>query len=334
MSGASPDGGETLDPLSRDLPHRTGARAPTIPDRYRVRGELGRGGMGVVYRALDTELDRVVALKTTAAIDPERSLRFRREARAVARLDHPGIVRLLDVGQAGETLYYTMELVEGPSLSAHLDAVGALPPATALRIAAEVADALDHAHARGIVHRDIKPGNILLAASARPRLTDFGVALDLRDDTLTATAQVLGTLAYMAPEQIRGERAAIGPATDVFALGAVLYHMLTGAAPYAGETPSTRMREAMTPSTSSAALTERLPPSIEPICRAALAWEPAARYPTAAAMAVDLRRALGGEAARGVSVRAAERVRWWARRPGIVAPAAFQPSHASGKSSP
>jgi serine/threonine-protein kinase len=214
--------------------------------RYRISAELGRGGMATVYRAYDPQLARDVAVKVihgafTGRGDIER--RFRREAQAVASLKHDGIVDVFDFapGGDGEPAYIVSELVEGPTLRQLLEQSGGrLPPEIAVLVAARVAAALAAAHARGIVHRDVKPDNVMIdfgKGSARVLLTDFGIARMVEDDTMTATGSILGSPSYMSPEQARSGM--IEPASDVFSLGVTLYHMVVGRTPFQGKDPLT-----------------------------------------------------------------------------------------------
>lgn len=214
--------------------------------RYRISAELGRGGMATVYRAYDPQLARDVAVKVmhgafTGRGDIER--RFRREAQAVASLKHDGIVDVFDFapGGDGEPAYIVSELVEGPTLRQLLEQSGGrLPPEIAVLVAARVAAALAAAHARGIVHRDVKPDNVMIhfgKGSARVLLTDFGIARMVEDDTMTATGSILGSPSYMSPEQARS--GTIEPASDVFSLGVTLYHMVVGRTPFQGKDPLT-----------------------------------------------------------------------------------------------
>jgi predicted Ser/Thr protein kinase len=190
--------------------------------------ELGRGSYGVVWRATDLEIGREVALKALRGDPSEESReRFLREARTAARLAHPHIVRVFGAGEHEGRPYFAMELIEGRRLQ------GPLPPAEACPLLAQVADAVAHAHARGVVHRDLKPGNILLDGP-RPVVTDFGAARAVDDPRLTRTGDLLGTPAYMAPELMRGEAKSSGPAADVWSLGALLFELLAGRLPFDG----------------------------------------------------------------------------------------------------
>ncbi|GIW73210.1 MAG: hypothetical protein KatS3mg102_2752 [Planctomycetota bacterium] len=286
-----------------------GAPAPCAPSPlaapparlagYELLGELGRGGMGVVYRARQQSLEREVALKVLrAGRDAEaRDLeRFRREALAAARLRHPAIVPIYEIGEERGHLYIAMELVEGQPLS-RLLREGALQPRRALEIVATIADGLETAHRQGIVHRDVKPGNILIDAEGRPRLTDFGLAKDIRSDSgLTETGQTLGTPGYMSPEQAAGLANRVDPRTDVYALGAVLYELLVGVPPFRGENVLDTLRrvteeEPVPPRQ----LVPALHRDVETICLKCLRKEPQARYPSAAELAADIRRYLAGE---------------------------------------
>ncbi len=199
--------------------------------RYRLVEEVARGAYGIVYRARDLELDREVALKTLK--DPQAGAlareRFLREARLAARLDHPNIVRILETGEHAGRPFYTMPFLEGRPLRAPL------PPAEACRLLAKVADGVAHAHAKGVIHRDLKPSNIIVSGG-EPVLTDFGVARALEDVRVTETGELVGTPAYMSPEQVRGSVKDAGPPADVHALGAILFELLTGRLPYDGET--------------------------------------------------------------------------------------------------
>ncbi|MCA8924556.1 MAG: serine/threonine protein kinase [Planctomycetes bacterium] len=198
--------------------------------------ELARGGMGVVLVARHPELDREVALKLllSEAASPQAVARFEAEAQALGRLAHPGIVAVHAYGHEGQHPYLVMELVEGEALDEVLKRDGPLEARRAAELLAQLSDALEAAHQAGVLHRDLKPANVLLDRAGQPRVTDFGIAKDVERETLTQTGQVLGTPAYMAPEQAAGERARFGPATDVYGLGATLYALLAGHPPFRG----------------------------------------------------------------------------------------------------
>ncbi len=201
---------------------------------YLVLGRLGQGGMGTVYRALDVEAGRQVALKVLAprADDPRRAARFRREALLAAEVRHPGLVAALACGEDGGRLYYAMELVDGPSLHDVISIEGALAPRRAAWTVARVAEAAHALHEAGVVHRDLKPANVLLDPVRGPRVVDLGLARDPRGGGITAPGEILGTVAYMAPEQALGR--AVDARTDVYGLGALLYALATGWPPFFG----------------------------------------------------------------------------------------------------
>ncbi len=266
--------------------------------RYLIRGELGRGGMGVVFLAWDPLLKRDVALKVLRdAYLAEDTVRRRmlREATAVARVRHPSVVEIYDFGEEAGHIYFTMRLVPGESLAQRLKK-GPVAPRAAATIAASIARALQHAHDLGLVHRDVKPGNILLDTSDKAVLTDFGLVkeTDSEDMALTRDTQVLGTPAYMAPEQVReGARRAL-PASDQYALGVVLYQMLKGWPPYYGATPMEIWRRILKEEPPPLSGPE-LPPELIAITQKAMAREPQDRYPSVGALAEDLERFLAGE---------------------------------------
>jgi len=278
------------------------ALIPALPGggrlgEFRILREIGRGGMGIVFEAHQEGLDRRVALKvlpTGAALDERLSIRFLREARAAARLDHPGIVRVMSSGIAEGVLYFTMELIEGRSL-ADLIKEGPLAPERAAALAAEVAHALAHAHASGLVHRDIKPENILLGPDGHARITDFGLVYEPSALPVTVSHFVLGTPAYMAPEQALGKE--VDARSDIYSLGAVLYAMLAGHPPYAGEVPALVISRLLTePFAPLAKVRPGVPEGLAAICERALARDPGDRYASAEKLAEDLERHLRGEA--------------------------------------
>lgn len=205
--------------------------ATDLAGHYRLEQLLGHGGMSDVYRAADTTGGPPVAVKLVRSTDPEFARRLTQEAAAVARLDHPGLVRVLDTGVHDGRPYLIMELVEGPTLAARLRR-GPLPPDRCAALGSTLADALAYVHRQGIVHRDVKPANVLLGPGPRARLADFGIAQTLDASALTMTGTTLGTAAYMAPEQIEDHR--VGPAADVWSLAAILYECLTGRRGYEG----------------------------------------------------------------------------------------------------
>jgi serine/threonine protein kinase len=264
--------------------------APGIPG-YELLAEVARGGMGVVYKARQKSLGRIVALKmilpgtlaTASAVQ-----RFRQEAQSAAALDHPGIVPVHEVGEHQGHHYYTMSFIEGPSLSAWVRAHGVPPVREALRITRAAAEAVEHAHQRGILHRDLKPDNILLDAGGRVRITDFGLSKHLGEGLpeLTRSGQVLGTPHYMAPEQALGKQASLGPATDVYALGGVLYFLLTGRTPFAAESVAEMLCKVVhdvpdAPRTN----VPSVPDAVEAVCLRCLEKDPGRRYATAGELA-------------------------------------------------
>lgn len=202
---------------------------------YELQEELGRGGMGVVYKALHVSLNRIVALKMLlrgrfASADDQA--RFRAEAEAIAQLDHPNIVPVYEVGQLEGHVYFSMKYVRGRTLSQVL-ANGPIDPNEASRILSLVARAVDFAHRRGVLHRDLKPSNILIDDEGQPHVNDFGLAKQISSrDSITRSGAVIGTPAYMSPEQAAGNRGQVGPASDVYSLGAILYHSITGKPPF------------------------------------------------------------------------------------------------------
>jgi tetratricopeptide (TPR) repeat protein len=299
------------------VPHTTDL--PQVPG-YRVEGLLGRGGMGVVYRAWHLRLNRSVALKMLLAgpcARPEELQRFLREAEAVAGLRHPNIVQVYDVGDVDGWPYFTMEFIEGGDLAEKIQGVPH-PARQAAALVASLADAIHVAHQSGIVHRDLKPGNILLTEDGAPKVTDFGLARRLQGDgELTLSGVPMGTPSYMAPEQARGDKGAIGPATDVYALGAILYELLTGRPPFRAESATATLQQVVADEpVPPGQLNPQLPRDLETICLKCLEKDAAKRYASATALADDLRRFGRGEpiVARPLG-RLGRLVRWAGRRP-------------------
>jgi hypothetical protein len=282
--------------------------APPRFDDYELLAEIGRGGMGIVYKARQKTLDRVVALKMIlpGSLAGEDDIkRFQTEAEATARLLHPAIVRIHEVGLEDGRHFYSMDYIDGPSLSRQL-ARGPLPGRTAARHVAAVARAIQHAHRHGILHRDLKPSNILLDADEQPHVTDFGLAKKLGvDSKQTATGAVLGTPSYMAPEQAAGKTKELGPACDVYGLGALLYESLTGRPPFKAETPLDTMHQVMERDPAPPRLLNpKIERDLETICLKCLEKDPRDRYASAEALAADLERFLNGDSisARNVNV--------------------------------
>ncbi|HEY7348033.1 MAG TPA: serine/threonine-protein kinase [Ktedonobacterales bacterium] len=263
---------------------------------YFIQGLLGTGGMGAVYRAQDLRLARAVAIKVIDASKGNGlhfAARFQREARLLAHLDHPNILPLWDVGQAGQMLYLVTPVVEGGSLrDLRLRLGGSVPPQQALGLAIQVADALQHAHERGIIHRDVKPGNLLLHPDGRVMLADFGIARLVGDrPEVSANDLAIGTPHYISPEQALGDQ--VDGRADVYSLGAVLYELLSGRPPYTGES-TTRVLVQMLdgPPPPLLQINPALSPAVQTVVMHALTSQPGERYATAGAFAADLRKLL------------------------------------------
>jgi WD40 repeat protein len=285
---------------------------------YEILAELGRGGMGVVYQARQTALDRIVALKMILAgahAGTEERRRFQAEAEAAARLQHPNIVQIHEVGEAGGLPYFSLEFCPGGSLADRLRGEP-LPPREAARFTETLARAVQAAHAAGIVHRDLKPANVLLAADGTPKITDFGLAKRLdAQPAQTASGALVGTPSYMAPEQAGCKNKEIGPATDVYALGAILYELLTGRPPFKAETPlDTAMLVLTQEPVPPRRLQPKVPRDLETLCLKCLHKEPGKRYPSARGLADDLRCFLGGQPIVARPAGAGERALKWSRR--------------------
>jgi WD40 repeat protein/tetratricopeptide (TPR) repeat protein len=320
---ADPSSAETIAKADRPAPAAPRERPLPAIAGYEILGELGRGGMGVVYRARQVRLNRPCALKMIlggAHADAPAAVRFLAEAEAVARLQHPNVVQIHHVGEADGLPYFELEYVDGGSLEKALDGTPWHE-----RRAAELVEALARgvaeAHRLGIIHRDLKPANVLLAADGTPKIGDFGLAKSLANDSgLTATDSIMGSPGYMAPEQAEGKTKQVGPAADVYALGAILYELLTGRPPFVGASiletlEQVRLTEPVAPSR----LVPRLPRDIETIALKCLQKEPAKRYDSAADLAADLRRFLDGEPILARPVGPAERAWRWCRRKPVLA---------------
>src|SRR6266566_9839617 len=296
---------------------------PTIPG-YEVKSVLGHGGMGVVYQAKHLKLNRPVALKMMiygAVATSSEQARFQREAEAVAALHHPHIVPIYDVGEADGRPYYTMEFLEGGSLAKKL-AGKPQPAAAAAAYSLTLAEAVQAAHDAGIVHRDLKPANVLLTSDGALKIGDFGLARRSdADQSLTLTAANVGTPSYMAPEQALGKANAFSPAVDIYALGALLYEMLTGRPPFRAETAAETQRQLITEEpVPPSRLNANVPSDLETICLKCLSKDPARRYATAAALAEDLQHLLRGEPINARRPGHLERIgKWIKRRPSVTA---------------
>lgn len=300
-----------------------GFAQPQMPG-YQIIGELGRGGMGVVYKARQLGLNRLVALKMVLAgahAGEEQLARFNLEAEAVAHFQHPNVVQIYDIGQHQGLPYFSLEYVDGGSLSDKIDNKPQAPLEAAQMITI-LAQAMAYAHQNGIIHRDLKPVNVLMTKEGQPKIADFGLAKRLEgDSTHTRSGSIMGTPSYMAPEQARGDTKLAGPSVDIYALGAILYEMLTGHPPFVGATvldtiEQVRTQEPVPPSQ----LQPNLPQDIETICLKCLQKETHKRYETMELLAEDLTRFLHGEPIKARPIGNLERLwRWTKRNPRIAA---------------
>jgi serine/threonine protein kinase len=291
---------------------------PAVPG-YEILGVLGHGGMGVVYRARQLQANRLVALKMIRAVEhasPTERLRFQIETEAVARLQHSHIVQLYEAGEVRGRPFFSLEFCDGGTLTEQLKKQRP-SPREAAGLIETLARAMHYAHLRGVVHRDLKPGNVLLAGPDRvAKITDFGLAkrIDAEAREISQSGAIMGTGAYMAPEQAAGKVRDTGPSADVYALGALLYECLTGRPPFVGPQHAVLVSvlndEPVPPSRQGA----KVPADLETICLKCLSKEPARRYASAEELANDLRRFRAGEPIRARAVGAAERVWKWARQ--------------------
>ena len=304
---------------------RPKASWPEIPG-YRIEAELGKGGMGVVYKAQHLLLDRTVALKTIlagAGADEAELTRFRIEVRAVARLQHPNVVQIFEVGEHDGLPFFCLEFCPQGSLASKLKR-NVLPPRKAAHLVEQIARGMHAAHQQGIIHRDLKPANVLLTEDGTPRVADFGLAKKLDEQGQTATEAVMGTPSYMAPEQASGQSRQVGPAADVYALGAILYECLTGRSPFKAASAWETIQQVLTVDpVPPRQLARSLPRELETICLKCLEKNPARRYASAEELAEELRRWQAGEpiSARPVG-RLEQAVKWARRKPTAAALAA------------
>src|SRR3954454_8731162 len=255
--------------------------------RYRLVELLGQGGMATIFRARDGQLERDVAVKVLRpeyGADPDFVARFRHEAQSVASLNHPGIVAVYDYGTDPAGPYIVMELVDGEDLASIIRRSGPLPPRQAARVSSQVARAIAAAHDRGLVHRDVKPGNILVTRDGRVKVTDFGIARALAESALTLPGTTLGSVHYFSPEQARGESAT--PASDIYSLGIVLYELLTGKRPWEGDSAAAIATARLTGSVPNpSSVRSGIPPALDAIDQRALAQQPQDRFGSAGEMA-------------------------------------------------
>ncbi|MBN1206598.1 MAG: serine/threonine protein kinase [Myxococcaceae bacterium] len=305
------------DAWAAPAPGGSGERAPRLGE-YELLERLSRGGMGVVYRARHPTLERFVALKVLAEGElagADALYRFRAEVEAAARLDHPHIVPIYEVGEHEGRPFFTMKLLEGGSLAEHIERSRA-EPRRAAELVATLARAVHYGHQRGILHRDLKPSNVLLDAAGRPYITDFGVARFLKEEAqVTQSGAVVGTPAYMAPEQAAGRSRHSTTAADVYGLGAILYELLTGRPPFEADTPVATLRkvleeEPLPPRT----LAPRMDRELEAVCLKCLEKEPARRYGSAEELAEELERYLRGEPLMARRIHPLARAWRWCRR--------------------
>jgi serine/threonine protein kinase len=265
---------------------------PSQLGRYRILEQLGQGGMGTVYLAEDTVLSRRVAIKVPHldGIDADMLQRFYREARCAAAIEHPNVCPILDVAEHDGVPFLVMPFVEGLRLTDLVGPTRAWFPSRAAALVRKLALAVAELHSRGLIHRDVKPGNVLLRTDGEPILVDFGLARSFLTETplLTATGAVCGTPAYMAPEQVRGENRSVGPATDVYALGAILYQLLTGQVPFPGPGPAVYAQILHDELPPPSARVKGLEPTLDAVCLRAMARDPAKRFGSATELAAAL----------------------------------------------
>ena len=286
--------------------------------QYELLSEIARGGMGIVYRARQRNLNRIVALKmilSGAIAAPEDVKRFYTEAEAAASLEHPNIVPIYEIGEYEGQHFFSMALVDGKSLAEPLKG-GPLGAKEAAAIMAKVADAIDYAHSKGVIHRDIKPANILIDAKGEPKITDFGLArIDEGDSILTRTGLILGTPSFMPPEQASGKVRDIGAHSDVYSIGATLYCLITGQAAFQGASPLETLNMVLNePAKEPRRIVPSIPRDLQTICMKCLEKKPQDRYPSAGAVSKDLNRFLNGEPITARPPNAIVKLRYWIKK--------------------
>jgi serine/threonine-protein kinase len=314
LSGATA-GGASGDMLATALPRTVGA--------YEILEEIGQGGMGIVYKARQAGLNRLVALKLILSgkhADATTRARFCAEAQVVARLQHPNVVQVYEVGEHDGLPFISLEYCPGGSLDGKL-AGTPLPPDNAVALVRSLAEAVQTAHAAGVIHRDLKPANVLLDATGTPKISDFGLAKRLGESGRTASGAILGTPTYMAPEQANCKHEKVGPATDIYALGTILYECLTGRPPFQSAHLLATVRQVVTEDPPPPRqLNPKIPKVLQTICLKCLEKDPRHRYPSAQALADDLRAYQRGEAISARPPGIVDRLDRWVRsRPALAA---------------